>query len=514
MNLKKSLALYSLCVASVGLGWADDSEEKEMPFTRLSPTEEQLVGEEKAYFGIFILGKKVGWVVEDVGLREFEGKKAYSLKFDFMQKLLNDGEPMTMESHDVEYYSAEPPYEMLFSRTMSKQNGFESSTEVRRKEDGTYEAKIISGRSERVKDLGKLDITYADRLTPGAWCENEPKVGDTIYVRELSLGELKVTKTSYKLAEIFADGAENAPKADGLTARYRLDYFDLEEKTRIDMSADRKGRMLTGKISGAMDLRRMPEKEAKELEANIDLFAETMIKVDRKLGDPTKLREMVLEIKGPGIQSITDSANQDATYDEKSKRLLLKIGRSHGIKQAVTEEARAKALEETSLYPIDDAEVKMLAEEAVKTAERPRARIKRLVDFVDTFIIDDYGNEPLSVIDIIETQRGDCTEHSQLFVTMARSLGIPAREVSGFIYGEGAEASFGGHAWCEVEVEGFWHPVDPTWGETVVNATHIRISGEKPSSEEMELYMGGLEFRILSTKDRRGRVRTYAEPSE
>ena len=97
---------------------------------------------------------------------------------------------------------------------------------------------------------------------------------------------------------------------------------------------------------------------------------------------------------------------------------------------------------------------------------------------------------------------------------MARAAGIPAREVSGFIYGEGSKFSFGGHAWCEVEVDGHWHPVDPTWGETMINATHIRISGERPSSEETELFMGDLEFRMRSTTDRHGRKRRFEISSE
>ncbi len=87
------------------------------------------------------------------------------------------------------------------------------------------------------------------------------------------------------------------------------------------------------------------------------------------------------------------------------------------------------------------------------------------------------------------------------------AAGIPAREVSGFIYGEAVEASFGGHAWCEVEVDGYWHSVDPSWGETMINATHIRISSDRPSTGEMDLYMGGLEFRILSIRGRNGEVR-------
>ncbi len=72
----------------------------------------------------------------------------------------------------------------------------------------------------------------------------------------------------------------------------------------------------------------------------------------------------------------------------------------------------------------------------------------------------------------LATLEADCLEFSQLYVAMARSLGLPARLVSGLAY---SGATFGGHAWVEVYV-GEWMEVDPTWGTAFVDATHIRNS--------------------------------------
>lgn len=70
----------------------------------------------------------------------------------------------------------------------------------------------------------------------------------------------------------------------------------------------------------------------------------------------------------------------------------------------------------------------------------------------------------------LATREADCSEFSQLYVSMARSLGLPARIVSGLAY---SGSSFGGHAWVEVWV-GEWVELDPTWGTHFVDATHIR----------------------------------------
>jgi tetratricopeptide (TPR) repeat protein len=73
----------------------------------------------------------------------------------------------------------------------------------------------------------------------------------------------------------------------------------------------------------------------------------------------------------------------------------------------------------------------------------------------------------------LATREADCSEFSQLFVAMARALGLPARMVSGIAYGDG---SFGGHAWVEVYA-GRWIELDPTWGTDFVDATHVRSAG-------------------------------------
>ena len=81
----------------------------------------------------------------------------------------------------------------------------------------------------------------------------------------------------------------------------------------------------------------------------------------------------------------------------------------------------------------------------------PRAR-----DFVEHFLFD--------------IREGYCTYFATAFVTMARSLGMPARYVEGFLVsGEPAEDGFidvlnnMGHAWAEVYFEGFgWHRFEPT----------------------------------------------------
>ena len=83
-----------------------------------------------------------------------------------------------------------------------------------------------------------------------------------------------------------------------------------------------------------------------------------------------------------------------------------------------------------------------------------------------------------SVFDTLRDRVGDCTEFADLYTTLARAIDLPARTVIGLAYQatltEGAGA-FALHAWNEVAIDGFWRSVDPTWGQTVADVTHLTL---------------------------------------
>lgn len=80
-----------------------------------------------------------------------------------------------------------------------------------------------------------------------------------------------------------------------------------------------------------------------------------------------------------------------------------------------------------------------------------------------------------SALDVLMTKKGDCNEHTTLYVALARSVGLPAKIIVGLVYREGA---FYYHAWPEVYA-GKWIPVDPTLGEFPADAKYLRlISGD------------------------------------
>lgn len=85
--------------------------------------------------------------------------------------------------------------------------------------------------------------------------------------------------------------------------------------------------------------------------------------------------------------------------------------------------------------------------------------------------------------EILASRRGVCQDYTHVLVTIARSWGVPARYVSGYLYiaGSGSEddgAAFraASHAWAEVLLpELGWIGIDPT-NRTMTDERYVRIA--------------------------------------
>jgi len=88
---------------------------------------------------------------------------------------------------------------------------------------------------------------------------------------------------------------------------------------------------------------------------------------------------------------------------------------------------------------------------------------------------------------VLENRYGVCDEMTSLFIALVRSLGIPAKFVSGVAYTDNPAfpGSWGAHGWAEVYFPGVgWVPFDPTFGEFAwVDPGHIKLKESFDPSE-------------------------------
>ena len=99
-----------------------------------------------------------------------------------------------------------------------------------------------------------------------------------------------------------------------------------------------------------------------------------------------------------------------------------------------------------------------------------------------------------SALDVVARKRGDCNEHTVLFLALARTAGLPARSAAGLIYAGGRWYL---HAWPEVYL-GDWVAVDPTFDQFPADAGHLRLTiGGLARQAELVPLIGKLQVEVL-----------------
>lgn len=116
--------------------------------------------------------------------------------------------------------------------------------------------------------------------------------------------------------------------------------------------------------------------------------------------------------------------------------------------------------------------------------------------YVDTAVEDVPTVSLPSAVDVLDAMRGDCNEHTALFVALARAAGIPAAVCNGIVYID--EGRFGYHAWPTVWV-GRWVAMDPTFGMLLADATHIILAmGSLEDQYTINAVIGRLSVREIT----------------
>jgi transglutaminase-like putative cysteine protease len=127
-----------------------------------------------------------------------------------------------------------------------------------------------------------------------------------------------------------------------------------------------------------------------------------------------------------------------------------------------------------------DAEIQAWAQGFV----RPGARLSTVLSEMAQAVQDDFAYRlrldggPRAPAETLSLRSGSCRDFAVLMIEAARSLGVAARFVSGYVYSSGAGRTGGGHthAWMQAYLPGCgWVDFDPTNG-IVGNRDLIRVA--------------------------------------
>lgn len=139
----------------------------------------------------------------------------------------------------------------------------------------------------------------------------------------------------------------------------------------------------------------------------------------------------------------------------------------------IPESIQTEYLRSDPFVQANSSRIREQAQAIVSGAEGDWTKAMRLYEWVYESIEKAPVLSVPSALDVLEKRRGDCNENTILYTALARAEGIPTRIAIGIVWSEEYEA-FYYHAWPEVYM-GRWIWLDPTLGQPIADATHIKL---------------------------------------
>lgn len=258
---------------------------------------------------------------------------------------------------------------------------------------------------------------------------------------------------------------------------------------------DGEGEILEAATPFGLVLRRLTREAAlsgAEMAATPELLARTLV-APRGLRPFRGARRMVVRVTGVEV-----------TLPEDDSQMRLRSGAYRIVQQrplvgggAVQPPAGFLASE--PLVQADHPRIRAQAAAIVSGTADPWARIQRLGHWTFTELDKRSVLSLPSALDVLASREGDCNEHTVLFTALARAAGVPCRMAVGIVWSEDLQA-FGYHAWPEVWV-GRWVRVDPTFGQELADATHVKlVEGGIEQWGQVLAFLGALELEVLEVQ--------------
>ena len=434
-----------------------------------------------SWYGLYYEDTKIGHATTSSDQVIEGSERLISLRFDLTFKLEQTEESIAQ----VRNYEAAPPHRLVNGSYQTADRLIEY---VARGDD----LHLSENGSERVWSGVKRMLCDEEDIVLFQFLREAPGIGDQVTTTDFDVEHQTLVDSTHHVETVSTRkilGADHVFHDVISTA----DSDVLSYKAR---SQYRNGEAVNAFL-GPLELRVETEAVAREPNKGIDLFAEFEKPLNQPLTDLWEIEHLTLKVRldDPTLaidEVIRDRYLQRVDYvDEQTA--VIRLG---DYDAPLGDDNLNDFLKPTSMHPSDHPRVKTLAEEiqaGVSDPEDETELARALLNFVASYIENvpesPYDYNTTSLFDILDNRTGDCTEHSQLFITLARALGLPARDATGYVYnGDDTTPRLSGHAWVEAFIDGRWIGLDPSWEEFDLNRSHVQFDND---------FILGMSFEIL-----------------
>lgn len=445
-----------------------------------------------SWYGVYMNGDKVGYSKNSVEVAE-DG--SVTVGQDAMFKLTMVGRPQTMRTVTERRYAPDGSLVGIESvvTDISGTNTFLVTVDgdkmiLKSSVAGVTQETVLPAPGESLRDsLRTIELV-----------RSEPEIGEVVVYHQY---EPMFQQEIEARSEITGVETRNF---DGVPTR----VYELKTTLSV-MNIDsvsymtEEGIVLEDSAAGGLLVMRLePEAVAKDITYRNDTIVSNAAMLDEPIRNPRERASLRLRVEGPlrdehliadGRQSF--EAEGDAYLFEGRKATVDGIATA---RVPITNDEVAEWLKPSLFVQSDDPRLVAKAREIVGDETDALKISDKLVEWVYDNVRSTFSARLTNSLEVLESMEGDCTEHSMLYIGLARAAGLPAREVAGLIYAASPEPGFYFHQWAKVWV-GEWIDVDPTFNQPIADATHIKLA-EGDLMEQVQLLpvIGQLKVEVLS----------------
>jgi transglutaminase-like putative cysteine protease len=449
------------------------------------------------WFGLYLMGKKAGWMKSEIRRELRDGRDVVIGRTEMLIRATVGGSDVERRQEEERIWEARPGGRLIsFRASWSGDGGDRTLTGACERQ--SCKALLVSGatREERTIENVKETVELADAARLAAARRG------TVAGTQLDLEKLRVRDVRDEYVRRDTIGGGGVSEEVGVVSESEAgDRIPSEYRVSDD------GRILEIRLGEAVVARPEPEESARRLD-RIDLFALARVPVPRAL--PREIpKTLAYHLSGlPSAFQRGDGRQRFEKGSDGTTVLVVAARRpaaADPAKDTPLERARVGASPEdlaaTPQVNYESPGIRELAKEVAGHSKGTYEVAKKLSQAVHDRLEKVYGASHDRASDVLATSQGDCTEHTVLFVALARSLGIPARELHGLVYAryrDGQDALYW-HAWPEIRSAGEWIPLDPTFGQPIADATHVALgSGSQVDTVGL---LGSLKVTEVEVRD-------------
>ncbi len=442
------------------------------------------------WYSLTLMNIKIGYMHASLEETEYQGEPVIRNKFNMVMNFKALGTDVTLETTRAEYtgFDLMPRYFL----STSNESGLKQ-VEGQIAGELAYIKTTLNGETTELKVSVPPDTISEIPGLQSILSQKALKIGDKYNLHIFSFDLLKPVKTELEITrqetlihqseekQVFVF-RQTMDVAGGITAKFWMDTDGVTYRTEVPLMGFS---LVTTKTDRETALGGMEE---------VDVVLKTRILPTGKRPTP-KAEHLKAEMKlltGNITEVIMSNARQKLEVEtEQSGNVSIQVPTivEENCPDLPIRDAAAEFLGTSAYIQTAHSDIQAKANEILSGETNSWRAAKKLCQWVYESITDKRATGGFgSSLTVLASLSGDCTEHTTLFIALARAAGLPSRICSGIVFSRDA---FYYHFWPEVYV-GRWVQMDPTFGQMVADANHIQLGGSTLESDNLMEFAEGV----------------------